>query len=110
MQHQKLKTLVKTEFVNQVLMFEETLEFKQAILFIVVTYVQFDSNIRVLYVFWGFKKNTAQNTQSGKGYAKNHYRAAKNFSLLDSTVVNNLVTFSPSKSTISAATRSPIDA
>ncbi len=44
---------------------------------IVVTYVQFDSNIRVLYVFKGFFKNTAQNTQSGKGYAKNHYRAAK---------------------------------
>jgi hypothetical protein len=44
---------------------------------IVVTYAQFDSNIRVLYVFLGFFKNTAQNTQSGKGYAKNHYRAAK---------------------------------
>jgi hypothetical protein len=44
---------------------------------IVVTYVQFDSNIRVLYVFLGFFKNMAQNTQSGKGYAKNHYRAAK---------------------------------
>jgi hypothetical protein len=40
---------------------------------IVVTYVQFDSNIRVLYVFLGFFKNT----QSGKSYAKNHYRAAK---------------------------------
>jgi len=39
---------------------------------IVVTYAQFDSNIRVLYVFLGFKKNMAQNTQSGKGYAKNH--------------------------------------
>jgi hypothetical protein len=39
---------------------------------IVVTYPQFDSNIRVLYVFLGFLKNTAQNTQSGKGYAKNH--------------------------------------
>jgi hypothetical protein len=47
------------------------------ILGIVVTYAQFDSNIRVLYVFLGFKKNTAQNTQSGKGYAKNHYRATK---------------------------------
>jgi len=44
---------------------------------IVVTYVQFDSNIHVLYVFLGFFKNTAQNMQSGKGYAKNHYRAAK---------------------------------
>ncbi len=44
---------------------------------IVVTYAQFDSNIHVLYVFLGFFKNTAQNTQSGKGYAKNHYRAAK---------------------------------
>jgi hypothetical protein len=27
--------------------------------------------------FLGFFLNTAQNTQSGKGYAKNHYRAAK---------------------------------
>jgi hypothetical protein len=45
--------------------------------FIVMTYAQFDSNIRILYVFLGFFKNTAQNTQSGKGYAKNHYRATK---------------------------------
>jgi len=44
---------------------------------IVVTHAQLDSNIRVLYVFLFFFKNTAQNTQSGKGYAKNHYRAAK---------------------------------
>jgi hypothetical protein len=44
---------------------------------IVVTYAQFDSSIRALYVFLGFFKNTAQNTQSGKGYAKNHYSAAK---------------------------------
>jgi hypothetical protein len=43
---------------------------------IVVTYAQFDSKICVLYVFLFFFKNTAQNTQSGKGYAKNHYRAA----------------------------------
>ncbi len=52
--------------------------FIQELLFsnIVVTYVQFDSKIRVLYVFLFFLKNTAQNTQSGKGYAKNHYRAA----------------------------------
>jgi asparagine N-glycosylation enzyme membrane subunit Stt3 len=44
---------------------------------VVVTYVQFDSNIRVLYVFLGFFKNMAQNTHSDKGYAKNLYRAAK---------------------------------
>ncbi len=42
------------------------------IIFIVVTYAQFNSNIRVLYVFLGFLKNMAQNMQSGKGYAKNH--------------------------------------
>ncbi len=47
------------------------------VIFIVVTYAQFDSNIRVLYVFGGFFKNTAQNMQSGKGYVKNHYWAAK---------------------------------
>jgi hypothetical protein len=29
----------------------------RAHLIIVVTYSQFDSNIRVLYVFWGFLKN-----------------------------------------------------
>jgi hypothetical protein len=27
--------------------------------------------------FFGFFKKYAQNTQSGKGYANNHYRAAK---------------------------------
>ncbi len=27
--------------------------------------------------FFGFFLNTTQNTQSGKGYAKNHYRATK---------------------------------
>jgi hypothetical protein len=27
--------------------------------------------------FFGLFKNTAQNTQSGKGYANNHYQAAK---------------------------------
>jgi hypothetical protein len=32
---------------------------------LVVTYAQLDSNIRVLYVFLLFFKNTAQNTQSG---------------------------------------------
>jgi hypothetical protein len=34
---------------------------------IVVTYAQSDSNIRVLYIFLGFLKNRAQNTQNGKG-------------------------------------------
>jgi hypothetical protein len=67
---------------------------------IVVTYAQLDSNIHVLYVLLFFFKNTAQNMQSGKGYAKNHLPSRKNYSLLDSTVVNNLVTFSPPKSTI----------
>jgi hypothetical protein len=32
MQHQKLKTPMKTKFTSKVIMFEETLEFKQAIL------------------------------------------------------------------------------
>ncbi len=32
MSHQKLKTLIKTRFVNKVITFEETLEFKQIIL------------------------------------------------------------------------------
>jgi hypothetical protein len=32
MRHRKLKTPVKTKFANKVIMFEETLEFKQAIL------------------------------------------------------------------------------
>jgi len=33
MQHQKLKTLMKTKFVGKVVMFKETLEFKNAIIF-----------------------------------------------------------------------------
>jgi len=33
MQHQKLKTLVKTKFASKVVMFKETLEFKNATFF-----------------------------------------------------------------------------